>query len=103
MFVAIVLDKAPTEQVQLLEYIHEWVYMTATTSCVKWNIIAIDECLLEVVWIVRTWFLVCLDQPNRRMRTRMSGGVGGLPPRGGALSRYAITQIVHGVASIGSK
>ena len=34
--------------------------------------------------------MICLDQPNRRMRTRMSGGVGGLPPRGGALSRYVL-------------
>ena len=39
-------------------------------------IIALDGCLLEVVWIVRTWFLNCLDQPNRRIRTNMSGGVG---------------------------
>jgi len=35
------------------------------------------ECLLQITWIVSAQLMICLDQPNRRMRTRMSGGVGG--------------------------
>ncbi|MFC1635199.1 hypothetical protein ACFL5Z_10175 [Planctomycetota bacterium] len=77
MSVASLIPKRPTEQVQLLAINQERVYMTTATGCVRWNIIALDKCLLEVVWIVSTRFLICLDQPNRRIRTRMSGGVGG--------------------------
>ena len=77
MSVASLISKRPTEQVQLLAINQERVNMTTATGCVRWNIIALDKCLLEVVWIVSTRFLNCLDQPNRRIRTRMSGGVGG--------------------------
>ena len=77
MSVASGSSKRPTKQVQLLAINQERVNMTTATGCVRWNIIALDNCLLEVVWIVSTRFLNCLDQPNRRIRTRMSGGVGG--------------------------
>ncbi len=33
--------------------------------------------LFQITWIVFAQLMICLDQPNRRMRTRTSGGVGG--------------------------
>ncbi|MCH7916489.1 MAG: hypothetical protein IIC50_00715 [Planctomycetes bacterium] len=35
-------------------------------------------------------FLVCLNQPNRRMRTRMSGGEGGGPYPDGSVVDAAV-------------
>jgi hypothetical protein len=41
---------------------------------------------------MRNIFLICsrseYNQPNRRVRTRMHGGVGGAEPRGAPLSRF---------------
>ena len=60
---------------------------SSTTGCARKRCLAYEsrqmgyhcfaECLLQITWIVFAQLMICLDQPNRRMRTRMSGGVGG--------------------------
>ena len=35
------------------------------------------KCLLQITRIVLAQLMISLDQPNRRMLARMSGGVGG--------------------------
>ena len=41
-----------------------------------------------------------LNQPNRRIRTRMSGGVGGGRPRGPLLSRFVIPTGLGGKVEV---